>query len=178
VYIPDYALPIFSRWDGAFQAAVQAAYVPSILNQTQLFFTLCKGTAGFLCGVWGVRAPKLHFLIGDSPQRPEDIALGLTYSAKLSNLNPVTVRVIEFPTEGGYIGLTPAVFPGTTEQLLAIMRGDRLFEQFEPWDGLQQTIDFQNTSMTCTIAKKRFCTISGKQIVKRPLFETTSPENS
>lgn len=141
VYVSDFAWPSFNTWDMAFDAAVQGAYVPSALNETRLFFAACYHTAGFLCGVWGVRAPTLlHFLVEDFPPQLEDITPGLTYSTDLWKLRPVTVRVIEFPLQGVYTGLPADVFLGPREQMLGIMRGDRLFEQFEPWNELQQTL--------------------------------------
>jgi hypothetical protein len=141
VYISEWAWPLLSEWDTAFEAAVQAGYVPSTLNETQLFYTQCRDTVGFLCGVWGVRPPALlHFSINDSPPRPEDIEPGLTYPTGLSNLRPVTVRVIEFPLKDAYTGLPSSVFPGPTEQMLAMMRGDKLYEQFEPWNEFEQTM--------------------------------------
>jgi hypothetical protein len=88
---------------------------------------------------WGVRSPTLlHFLVEDDPPKEEDIDAGLHYSADLQHLRPVTVRVIEFPLKDAYTGLPSNVFPGHEEQMLAIMRGDRLYEQFEPWVELTQ----------------------------------------
>lgn len=141
VYISEWAWPLLSEWDTAFEAAVQAGYVPSVLNETRLFYTQCRGTGGFLCGVWGVRAPALlRFSIKDSAPRPEDIAPGLTYSISSSNLRSVTVRIIEFPLKDSYTALPPSVFPGPREQMLAMMRGDKLYEQFEPWNEFDQTL--------------------------------------
>ena len=141
VYISDFAWPSFNTWDRAFDAVVQGAYVPSALNETRLFFATCHHTASFLCGVWGVRAPTLlHFLVEDFPPRLEDITPGLTYSTELWNLRPVTVRIIEFPLQGVYTGQPVDVFPGPREQMLSIMHGNGLFEQFEPWNELEQTI--------------------------------------
>jgi hypothetical protein len=37
VYISEWAMPFLSEWDNAFEAAVQAGYVPSALNETRLF---------------------------------------------------------------------------------------------------------------------------------------------
>jgi len=139
VYISKFAWPTFSEWDTAFETAVQAGYVPSILNETRLFFTKCG--ENFLCGVWGVRAPTLlHFHVEDSAPEPEDIEPGLSYSTSLSNLRPVTVRVIEFPLKDIYTGLPSSVFPSPKEQMLAIMRGDKLYEQFEPWTEHEQNM--------------------------------------
>lgn len=141
VYISDFAWPSFNTWDGAFDTAVQGVYIPSALNETRLFFATCHGTAGFLCGVWGVRAPTLlHFLVEDFAPRSEDITPGRTYSTRLWKLRPVTVRVIEFPLQGVYTGLHPDVFPGPKEQMLGIMCGNGLFEQFEPWNEFEQVI--------------------------------------
>jgi hypothetical protein len=141
VYISGIAYPGFNHFDTAFDAAVQSAYVPSALNKTRIFFATCYGTAGFLCEIWGVRPPTmLHFLVEDSPPPLEDITPGLTYSTELCNLRPVTVRVIEFPLQDVYTGLHPNVFPGPREQMLAIMHGDGRFEQFEPWDEVDQAV--------------------------------------
>lgn len=141
VYISEYAWPLLSEWDTAFEAAVQAGYIPSALNETQLFYAQSPGTAGFLCGVWGVRAPALlHFSIKDSAPGPEDITPGLTYSISSSNLRSVTVRVIEFPLKDSYTALPSSIFPGPREQMLAMMRGDKLYEQFEPWNEFDQTM--------------------------------------
>jgi hypothetical protein len=139
VYISEWAWPTLNEWDTAFETAIQAGYVPSALNQSRLFFTKCR--ENFLCGVWGVRAPTLlHFLVEDSAPEPEDVDPGLTYSASLSNLRPVTVRVIEFPLIDTYTGLPSSVFPSPKEQMLAIMRGDKLYEQFEPWTEFEQIL--------------------------------------
>jgi hypothetical protein len=141
VYISGFAFPGFNPSDTAFDSAVQSAYVPSTLNKTRIFFVTCYGTAGFLCGAWGVRqATLLHFFVEDSPPRPDGITSQLTYSTELCNLRPVTVRVIEFPLQGHHTGLPFNVFPGLREQMLAIMHGDRLFEQFEPWDEAYQAV--------------------------------------
>lgn len=141
VYISEFAWPLFSEWDTAFDAAVQAAYLPSALNNTRLFYAKCRDTAGFLCGIWGVRAPALvHFSVEDSAPLPEDIEYGLTYSTSSSNLRAVTARVIELPLKDAYTELPSSVFPSQKEQMLAIMRGDRLWEQFEPWNDLVQTM--------------------------------------
>jgi hypothetical protein len=50
----------------------------------------------------------------------------------------VTARVIELPLKDAYTGLPSSVFPGPKEQILAMMRGDRLWEQFEPWNEFAQ----------------------------------------
>jgi len=147
VYISDFAFPSFNEWDAAFDAAVQAGYVPSALNETRLFFASCFQTAHFLCGVWGVRSPTLlHFEVDDHPPWPTDMTPGLNYATGLWNLRSVTVRVIEFPLKDAYIGLPSDVFPGPKEQILAIMRGDRLYEQFEEWNEMSQMMyRFQET---------------------------------
>jgi len=139
VYLSDFGWPGLSDWDTAFSAVVQAAYVPSALNETRLFFAMCHGTAKFLCGVWSVKPPALlHFKVEDHPPRREDLDPGVQYPTNLWNLRPVTVRVIEFPLKDTYTGLASDVFPGPEEQMLAITRGDRLYEQFEEWDEMRQ----------------------------------------
>jgi hypothetical protein len=145
VYISDYAWESFmwdfKPWDGAFDAVVQAGYVPSPLNETRFFFAQYKTTASFLCSIWGVRMPALlHLYVEDEPPKPEDIAEGLNYCNLLSNLRPVTVRVVELPLKGVYTGLPADVFPSQKEQMLAITRGDKLYEQFEPWGALEQSM--------------------------------------
>jgi hypothetical protein len=157
VYISNYAMAWrdSSNWDGTFDTAVEAAYVPSRLNNTRLFFATCHGTASFLCGVWGVKSPTLlHFLVEDSPLLPEEVRGGLTYSTDLSDLRPVTVRVVEFPLEGAYTGLSSDVFGGPKEQMLAIMRGDKLYEQFEPWSDAEQRLRRFNDLLKITYDKK------------------------
>jgi len=140
VYISEFAWPSINEWDAAFDAAVQAAYIPSALNETRIFFAKCQDTAGFLCGVWGVKAPALmHFSVVDSAPLPDDISFGLTYSTSTSNLRVVTARVIEFPLKDSYTGLPSSVFPGPEEQMLAMMRGDKLWEQFDPWNDFVQS---------------------------------------
>jgi len=140
LYISDFAWPSFDEWDAAFDAAVQAAYVPSALNTTRLFFAKCHNTAGFLCGIWKVKAPALvHFHVTDSAPFPEDIEPGLTYATSTSDLRAVTARVIEFPLKDSYTGLPSFFFPGPKEQMLAIMRGDKLWEQFDPWTDFEQS---------------------------------------
>jgi hypothetical protein len=139
VYVANSDWMLWEPWDPAFNSVVQAAYVPSHLNKTKLHFLGCWGTAKFLCGVWGVRSPTLlHFLVEDEPPNEEDIDAGLHYSRDLEHLRPVTVRVVEFPLQDAYTGLPTDVFPGHKEQMLAIMSGDRLYEQFEPWNELEQ----------------------------------------
>jgi hypothetical protein len=140
VFMSDYAWPEFIYpWDDAFDSAIQAAYVPSTLNESRLFHANCRGTASFLCGIWAVRSPALlHFLVEDSAPKPENIESGLTYTAPLEELRPVTVRVVELPLRGAYTGLPSLIFPTFEKQILSIMHGDGLFEQFEPWDEFTQ----------------------------------------
>lgn len=139
VYISDYGWPSLNVWDAAFDEAVKAGYAKNAINDTRLFYIECARTGKFLCGVWNVRAPTLlHFSISDHSAKPEDIESGLTYSSSLSNLHPVTVRVIEFPLKDAYTFLPSTVFPSPREQMLAIMRGDRLYEQFESYSPLEQ----------------------------------------
>lgn len=156
VYISDYAWPMLSEWDTAFENAVQAAHVPSTLNESRLFFVKCQDTGGFLCGVWSVRTPTLlHFAIEDSAPDPEDIEVGILYSAPLSNLRPVTVRVIEFPLQDSYTGLPPSVFPGPTQQMLAVMRGNKLYEQFEPWGEFGQSANLFQEHLSDHLYKRK-----------------------
>jgi hypothetical protein len=145
VYISDYAWESFMweffPWDGAFDDVVQAGYVPSPLTETRLFVAQCRGTASFLCSMWGVRMPALlHFYVEDEPPKAEDVDKGLNYCSPLSNLRPVTVRVVELSLKGVYTGLPANVFPTQKEQMLAITRGDKLYEQFEPWDAFDQSM--------------------------------------
>jgi hypothetical protein len=141
VYVAGSDWMLWEPWDPAFDTAVQAGYVPSRLNATKLHFVGCWGTAKFICGIWGVRSPTLlHFLVEDETAKEEDVDAGLHYSNDLQYLRPVTVRVIEFPLKDAYTGLPSHVFPGHKEQILAIMRGDRLYEQFKPWDEFEQEL--------------------------------------
>ncbi|KAE9372222.1 hypothetical protein N431DRAFT_535924 [Stipitochalara longipes BDJ] len=110
------------------------------LMRLEFFFAKCHDTAGFLCGIWVVKAPALlHFSVADSAPLLEDIEPGVTYSISTSNLRAVTARVIEFPLKDSYTGLQSSVFPGPEEQMLAMMRGDKLWEQFEPWTDFEQS---------------------------------------
>jgi hypothetical protein len=139
VYVANSDWMLWKPWDPAFDFVVQAGYTPSRLNATKLHFLGCWGTAKFLCGIWGVRSPTLlHFLVEDEPPKEEITNSGLHYSTDLQHLRPVTVRVIELPLQGAYTGLASNVFPGQKEQMLSIMSGDRLYEQFEPWDESRQ----------------------------------------
>jgi hypothetical protein len=54
--------------------------------------------------------------------------------------SPRKVRVIEFPLKDSYTALPSSVFPGPTEQILAMMCGDKLYEQFEPCNEFEQTM--------------------------------------
>jgi hypothetical protein len=81
----------------------------------------------------------MHFSVVDSAPLPDDIEFGLTYSTSTSNLRVVTARVIEFPLKDSYTGLPSSGFPGPEEQMLAMMRGDKLWEQFDPWNNFVQS---------------------------------------
>lgn len=140
VYVSDLASPSLDPWNAAFDDVVQSAYAPSSLNKTRLFSISCHEGAKYLCGVWRVRSPTLmHFTVGDSPPRPENMDPDLTYEFPFWKLRPVTVRAIELPFESRiYTGLPSTVLPGPTEVMLSIIGGDRLYEQFGPWMNARQ----------------------------------------
>lgn len=149
VYISGHVFPRWNPWDGAFDAAIQAAYVPSALNDTNLFFVACGTTGSFLCGVWGVESPALiHFLIEDDPPQHKDMYEGLTYTTSLSKLRPVTARVVELPLQDVYTGGSSTTFPSEKNQILAIMSGKRLYEQFDHWDAGSQLLTRFDNYMT------------------------------
>ncbi|KAI5367896.1 hypothetical protein Slin15195_G030300 [Septoria linicola] len=130
----------FFHWDEDFIYAINYAQGDRKLNQTGLYFAQCTGTAGFLCGVWGTRSPALvHFLVEDEPLDEDALAeAGLSYAPDHSNLRPVTARIIEFPLKEAYTGLPWTTFPTFQNQMLSMMTGDRLYEQFEPYHPMQQ----------------------------------------
>jgi hypothetical protein len=142
VIVTDWAFPMVDRWDKAFENAIAHARLTSELHATNIFFAQCQSTAGFLCGVWNVKTPALlHFSVGDHPPLPEDIHSGFTYTvAHLLDLRPVAVRVIEFPLKDAFTGLPWTEFPGRNAQVLAIMQGDRLYEQFPTWNEIDQLL--------------------------------------
>ncbi|KAF2664371.1 hypothetical protein BT63DRAFT_460672 [Microthyrium microscopicum] len=146
VWITEWGWPLIDDWDAALVAAMSEIN-PSKMNQTRIFFVSNRegsgsGTGGFLAGVWAVRAPTLmHFVIEDEAPEPEDIPSGVTYAADLKDLRRVTTRVIDLPLADAYTGLPSKTFPGKKEQILSIMNGDRLWEQFEPWNELQQMLN-------------------------------------
>jgi len=139
VYISNVAWPDLYKWDGAFRQAIEVGYAKGRINSTRLFFVECLGTGKFLCGVWNVKAPSLlHFSYEDDFVNPEDIQPGLTYRAGVKGLRKVITRVIEFPLTDAYTSLPSTAFSSEREQLLSIMKGDRLYEQFEPYDSQSQ----------------------------------------
>ncbi|EME47971.1 hypothetical protein DOTSEDRAFT_69788 [Dothistroma septosporum NZE10] len=141
VWLAWYGFPQFDvQWDGAFNHALQYVHAHSNLNESGLFYAQCSGTAGFLCGVWSTRPPALiHFLVEDEPLDDAGGDETLTYSSPRDKLLPVTARIIEFPLQDAYTGLSPNQFSGYKEQILSIIAGDRLYEQFDPYDAVQQT---------------------------------------
>jgi hypothetical protein len=142
VWLTSLAFPEYSAWDAAFQYVLRYAQGHPGLNRTSLYHAECTGTASFLCGVWNTRSPALmHFLVEDEPidsANPE--YEGLTYSARPRDLHPVTVRIIEFPLKGAYTGLSPKDFPTEELQLLSIMTRNHLYEQFVPYNEMEQTL--------------------------------------
>ncbi|SMR47233.1 unnamed protein product [Zymoseptoria tritici ST99CH_1A5] len=141
LYLTDYGSRYF-EWDEDFRQAVQFAQGDLKLNQTGLYFAQCRRSAKFLCGVWNTRKPALvHFLVEDYPLDALEMEeRGFSYAGDMRYLRPVTVRIIEFPLEGQYTGLPWTTFPSNQEQMLSIMTGDHLYEQFEPYDPLQQMV--------------------------------------
>jgi hypothetical protein len=127
-------------WDEDFVYALNYAQGDRKLNQTGLYFAQCTGTASFLCGVWNTRTPALvHFLVEDEPLDLDELEEeGISYAGLVENLRPVTVRIIEFPLKGAHTGLPWTTFPSFQNQMLAIMTGDRLYEQFEPYQPTSQ----------------------------------------
>ena len=142
VYLTGYGWPLWNPWDKAFQYAVRFAEGHRKLNQTSLYYAECERNAGFLCGVWNTRTPALiHFVVDEKPADPGNIEEGLTYFPNLRALRPVTARIIQFPLEDAYTGLPSDIFPSHEEQMLAIMTGDRLYEQFDPYHPMQQMME-------------------------------------
>lgn len=140
VFLVHHGFAIFD-WDNAFRNAVRFAQGDPKLNQTGIYYAQCSGTASFLCGIWDTRPPALiHFKVEDDPLTEDDVEDGLTYSTDLKHLRPVTVRIIEFPLKDVYTGLSVAIFPGHPEQVLAMMTGDHLYEQFEPYNYFGQKL--------------------------------------
>ncbi|KAK4633538.1 hypothetical protein CLAFUR0_03020 [Fulvia fulva] len=146
VWLAWYGFPTYNlEWDGAFNHALQCVHAHKPLNASGFFYAQCSGTAGFLCGVWSTRPPALvHFVVEDEPLDVADIDESLTYSAPSDKLVPVTARIIEFPLKDAYTGLPLNKFSGYKEQILSIISGDRFYEQFEPYDSMQQTLTHFN----------------------------------
>ena len=130
----------FFPWDEDFIYAINYAQGDRKLNQTGLYFAQCTGTASFLCGVWNTRTPALvHFLVEDEPLDSGELEeAGLSYAGEIENLRPVTVRIIEFPLKEAYTGLPWTTFPSNRNQMLSIMTGDKLYEQFDPYHPMEQ----------------------------------------
>jgi hypothetical protein len=135
LYLSYFAFPGLNAWDKAFNGVLEYVHAHPSLNQSGLHFATCGDTAGFLCGVWWAHSPALlHFKVEDDPPNLEDLEEGLTYSAQLRYLRPVTVRLIEFPLENKFTGLPMSTFPSPEQQMLSMVAGDRLYEQFEPFE--------------------------------------------
>lgn len=141
LYLSDFAFPSINKWDAAFDEVLQYRHAHSKLNQTRFYHANCGDSAGFLCGVWATRSPALvHFKVEDDPPKLEDIEQGLTYRAPLRYLRPVTVRIIEFPLKDAFTALPASTFPSFKQQMLSIVAGDNLYEQFEPYDSWSQMV--------------------------------------
>lgn len=135
LYLSESASLGLGTWDTAFNGVLEYVHAHSILNQSGIHFASCHGTAAFLCGVWFSKGPALlHFKVEDDPPSPQDLQEGLTYSAPLIHLRPITVRVIEFPLKDEYTGLPISTFPRPKQQMLSTVAGDRLYEQFDPYN--------------------------------------------
>jgi hypothetical protein len=135
LYLSYLAFPGLDAWDTAFNGVLEYVHAHPSLNQSGFHFATCGDTAGFLCGVWWTRSPALlHFKVEDDPPNLEDLDEGLTYSAHWKYLRPVTVRLIEFPFENKFTGLPMSTFPSPKQQMLSMLAGERLYEQFEPYD--------------------------------------------
>ncbi|WPA99535.1 uncharacterized protein RHO25_004153 [Cercospora beticola] len=131
----------FFPWDSDFIYAINYAQGDRKLNQTGLYFAQCSGTASFLCGVWNTRSPALvHFLV-EEEEILDTEETGFTYRGNAEDLRSVTVRLIEFPLKDAYTGLPWTTFPSFQNQMLSIMTGDRLYEQFEPYDPQNQAFE-------------------------------------
>ncbi|KJY01243.1 hypothetical protein TI39_contig298g00068 [Zymoseptoria brevis] len=125
--LTDYGSRYF-EWDEDFRHAVQFAQGDLKLNQTGLCLEYKETSSG-------------PFPRGRLPSRcVGDGGKGFSYAGDMRYLRPVTVRIIEFPLEGQYTGLPWSTFPGNEQQMLSIMTGDHLYEQFEPYNPLQQMI--------------------------------------
>lgn len=137
LFLTDYQwVPSLDGWNEAFRYAIRYAQGDRKLNATGLFYAECAKNAGFLCGVWSTRAPTLaHFLVEDEPKVPDEGDEILTYRASPdAHVRPVTARIIELPLKDAYTGHPSNAILSREEQMLAIMTGDRLYEQFEPYD--------------------------------------------
>lgn len=124
-------------WNAAFDDLLQYAYTDAKLNNNatvKFHFAECSSTASFLCNVWNTRSPALvHFLVDDSPLSEEEIDVDLHYKIAYRHLLPVQVRIIELGLQEAYTGLPWTTFPSKEKQLRAIVAGDRMYEQFEPY---------------------------------------------
>lgn len=148
LFLTDYQWMSFDEWNRAFGYVVRYARGDRRLNATGLFYAECARNAGFLCGVWSTRAPALvHFLVEDEPRAPDENGEILTYRASPDALRPVTVRIIEFPLTDAYTGNTGNAILSREEQMLAIMTGDHLYEQFDPYDPMEQMMKRFNEYM-------------------------------
>lgn len=131
-------------WNAAWDDLLRHAYTDPVLNKTGFHFAECAKTASFLCGIWNTRAPALlHFLVEDEPLREEDMDPELSYTLPPSNLRPVTVRIIELGLQDAYTGLPWTTFPSKEKQLRSIIAGDRMYEQFEPYESADELLQLR-----------------------------------
>lgn len=149
LYVSGYNMPELaawlSKWDKSFDRFVQYYYTQEQFNQSRLAFVSCD-RSGFLCGVWGVRSPALiHMQVLPGAPSRADLNPDLTYDVDLKYLRRVSVRVIDLPLKSSVsTGLPRNCFPGHFEQLLAVISGDRFWEQYEAWDDTDQLMKLYN----------------------------------
>lgn len=128
-------------WNSAFDEFLQYTYTnPKLHDPSKIAFHFAEcstaSTASFLCNVWNTRSPALiHFLVEDNaPPQPEDLLLeGLTYPRPLTNLLPITVRIIELGLQSAYTGHPWQTFPTKLLQLKSLISKEGMYEQFPPY---------------------------------------------
>ncbi|KAF7187699.1 hypothetical protein HII31_11038 [Pseudocercospora fuligena] len=149
IWLTEFGWPFYSEWDKAFVTATRYAQGDRKLNKTSMYVAECQHNAGFICNVWSTRAPALiHFIVEDDPvDLTEFEEEGLSYSASPRALRQVTARIIEFPLKDAYLNLSANTFPSQEEQVLGIMTGDKLYEQFEPYHYMEQMMKRFNEVM-------------------------------
>ncbi|KAK5116724.1 hypothetical protein LTR62_007398 [Meristemomyces frigidus] len=146
LWLTWYGFPDFFPWDRSFVRAIFYANAHPPKNESGFFIAQCSGSAEFLCGVWGTRPYALvHFLVEEEEilgveeeEEEEEEEEGLTYGVPSEDLRRVTVRIIEFPLQDVWTGLPENVFLGDDEQVRAVMGGEGLYEQFEPYEEMAQ----------------------------------------